>query len=179
VSESPTGGRTTTADLGVSNDVHATAMAGDTILLPIGESDGDRVDALASTAAEVAGMMETSVRVLHVFTPDRYANAAARLGYDADTLPAPDELAARVGPVRDTVNALADPLRAWGTTMTVDGRVGDAIGDEIVAAADATDAKRILVGGRRRTPTGKVVFGSTAQHVLLDAPCPVTFVRDD
>jgi len=43
--------------------------------------------------------------------------------------------------------------------------------------AAEVDADLVVVSGRKRTPTGKAVFGSTAQTVLLDAPCPVTFVR--
>lgn len=148
----------------------------ETLLLPIGVDDGDRVESLAETAAEVAGMMETTVHVVHVFTRERLDSARDRLNHDAD---APvDDVAKRVAPVRETMAALEVPLQMWGTTMSVGGRVGDDVGAEIVAAADAVDAKRVLVGGRRRTPTGKVVFGSTAQRVLLDAPCPVTFVRD-
>jgi nucleotide-binding universal stress UspA family protein len=165
-------------ELGVAGDVHAHADAHDTVVLPVGYSDADRVETLAHTAAEVAGMMETTVRVLHVFTEARYREVCDRLNYPADARPSPDDLVGRVAPVRDAATLLEDPLRAWGTTMDVTARVGDDVGGEIVAAAEAADAKRVLVGGRRRTPTGKVVFGSTAQRVMLDAPCPVTFVRD-
>lgn len=165
-------------ELGVAGDVRAHTDAHDTVVLPVGYSDADRVEALAHTAAEVAGMMETTVRVLHVFTEARYREVCDRLNHPADDRPAPDDLVGRVPPVRDVANLLEDPLRAWGTTMDVTARVGDDVGGEIVAAAEAADAKRVLVGGRRRTPTGKVVFGSTAQRVMLSAPCPVTFVRD-
>ncbi|WP_323674679.1 universal stress protein [Halorubellus sp. PRR65] len=165
-------------DLGVANDVRARRDHHETVLLPVGYSDAERVETLATTAAEVAGMMETTVRVLHVFTEARYADVRDRLNYHEDERPAPDELVGRVAPVRDVVGRLEEPLRAWGTTMDVDARVGDDVAGEIVAAAEAVDAKRVLVGGRNRTPTGKVVFGSTAQHVMLNAPCPVTFVRD-
>jgi nucleotide-binding universal stress UspA family protein len=150
----------------------------DTILLPVGPSDGDRVGHLVDTAAEVAGMMEARVRVLHVFTPPRFRRVLERSVHDPDAPPDPDEVAPRVEPVGEALRRLDAPLWNWGTTMTVEGRLGDRVSDEIVAAAAAVDAKRILVGGRQRTPTGKAVYGSTAQEVMLDATCPVTFVRD-
>ena len=50
-------------------------------------------------------------------------------------------------------------------------------GESIVDAAGDIDAGMVFVGGRKRSPTGKAVFGSTAQEVLLNAPAPVTFVR--
>lgn len=150
----------------------------ETILLPVGEADGHRVESLADTAAEVAGMMQADVHVLHVFTPPRFERVVERLDYGPGTRPDPDEVVRRVEPVRDLTRELATPLRNWGMRMDVEGRVGDSVTDEIVAAAGNVDAKRIIVGGRHRTPVGKVVFGSTVQEILLDAPCPVTFVRD-
>ncbi|PSP66736.1 universal stress protein, partial [Halobacteriales archaeon QH_6_68_27] len=48
-----------------------------------------------------------------------------------------------------------------------------------VGLAAETDADLVVVGGRKRSPAGKAVFGSTAQEVMLESPCPVTFVRNE
>lgn len=52
------------------------------------------------------------------------------------------------------------------------GLVGDT-SDEILRYTDDQDARYIVVGPRKRSPTGKVLFGSTSQTVILNADCPV------
>jgi len=49
--------------------------------------------------------------------------------------------------------------------------------DAILEAANDTSAELIVIGVRRRSPVGKLFSGSTAQHVLLDADCPVLAVK--
>jgi len=47
----------------------------------------------------------------------------------------------------------------------------------ILGVATETRADLIVIGVRRRSPVGKVLTGSTAQEVLLDADCPVLAVK--
>lgn len=49
--------------------------------------------------------------------------------------------------------------------------------EEILAAATSTRAELIVLGLRHRTPVGKLIMGSTAQRVLLDADAPVLSVK--
>jgi nucleotide-binding universal stress UspA family protein len=49
--------------------------------------------------------------------------------------------------------------------------------EEVVDAADRVNASLIVIGLRRRTPTGKLITGSQAQRILLDAHCPVLAVK--
>jgi len=49
--------------------------------------------------------------------------------------------------------------------------------EELLSAADSLDAAFIVIGLRRRSPVGKLLLGSNAQRVLLDASCPVLAVK--
>jgi nucleotide-binding universal stress UspA family protein len=49
--------------------------------------------------------------------------------------------------------------------------------DDLVNVAGEVSADFIVIGLRRRTPVGKLILGSNAQRVLLDAPCPVLAVK--
>ena len=51
--------------------------------------------------------------------------------------------------------------------------------DDLIAVAKETSADFIVIGLRRRTPVGKLILGSNAQRILLDAPCPVLAVKSD
>jgi nucleotide-binding universal stress UspA family protein len=48
---------------------------------------------------------------------------------------------------------------------------------ELVRVARETGAEAIVIGLRHRTPVGKMIMGSVAQQVLLDAPCWVIAVK--
>lgn len=56
------------------------------------------------------------------------------------------------------------------------GDLGDP-SDNVVQVAQRRDARLVVLGLRARTPVGKLVFGSTAQRILLDATCPVLSVK--
>ena len=50
-------------------------------------------------------------------------------------------------------------------------------GEDLVSFAKENDMDEIIIGVRRRSKVGKLVFGSTAQYVILEAPCPVVSVK--
>ncbi|MEV6287342.1 universal stress protein [Kribbella sp. NPDC051770] len=49
--------------------------------------------------------------------------------------------------------------------------------DQILRLADELNAELIVIGLRRRTPVGKLLLGSQAQSILLEANCPVLAVK--
>ncbi|MBA3310583.1 MAG: universal stress protein [Nocardioidaceae bacterium] len=49
--------------------------------------------------------------------------------------------------------------------------------EDLINVAAEVAAELIIIGLRRRTPVGKLILGSNAQRVLLDAPCPVLAVK--
>lgn len=49
--------------------------------------------------------------------------------------------------------------------------------EDLINVATEVSAEFIVIGLRRRSPVGKLILGSNAQRVLLDAPCPVLAVK--
>jgi len=144
------------------------------VVLAVGQSDTDRIEAMGQTVTDIAGPAGAEVSLAHMFTSEEYADVRDQLGIDHDAEHSPDDVAKR----HRVVRTLGDALTVADVDYSIQGRVGDH-GEEIVSLAEELDADLVVVGGRKRSPVGKAVFGSTAQRIMLDAPCPVTFVRDN
>jgi nucleotide-binding universal stress UspA family protein len=73
---------------------------------------------------------------------------------------------------------LNDELSASGITFEIrtPAEANDSA-EELIKTAEAIDADFIVIGLRRRSPVGKLLLGSNAQRVLLDAACPVLAVK--
>jgi nucleotide-binding universal stress UspA family protein len=54
---------------------------------------------------------------------------------------------------------------------------GNSPAEDLVSIARDRDADLIVIGIRRRSPVGKLVLGSNAQDVLLEADCAVLAVK--
>jgi nucleotide-binding universal stress UspA family protein len=50
-------------------------------------------------------------------------------------------------------------------------------GEDLVEFANENKIDQIVVGVKRRSKVGKLLLGSTAQYVILQAQCPVVTVK--
>ena len=79
---------------------------------------------------------------------------------------------------QDQLAAVRDRLDASGVTYEIEQKFqGDDPAAQLVDLADQLQASLLVIGIRRRTPTGKLLTGSQAQRILLDANCPVLAVK--
>jgi len=75
---------------------------------------------------------------------------------------------------------LVSQMRADGVDVDLRSLVrGLEPAEDLIAIAEDINADLIVIGLRRRTPVGKLILGSNAQRILLDAPCPVLAVKAD
>jgi nucleotide-binding universal stress UspA family protein len=54
---------------------------------------------------------------------------------------------------------------------------GLSAGEDLVEFANENQIDQIVVGVKRRSKVGKLLMGSTAQYVILQAECPVITVK--
>jgi nucleotide-binding universal stress UspA family protein len=76
------------------------------------------------------------------------------------------------------MSALEAKLRSSGVPFEVRQLVrGFEPAEDLISIAESSGADLIVIGLRRRSPVGKLILGSNAQRILLDAPCPVLAVK--
>jgi nucleotide-binding universal stress UspA family protein len=75
----------------------------------------------------------------------------------------------------DEVRSLLDKAAVDHEIRTLERGMDPA--DDLINVANEVSAELLVIGLRRRTPVGKLILGSNAQRVLLDAPCPVLAVK--
>jgi len=115
------------------------------------------------------------------------AEAVADLSHAADELTAHLCHVFQENPEGASVHQLSavrrarETLEAAGVTCVHHEASGNPA-DELLAAAADVDVNAICVSGRKRSPTGKAMFGSVTQDVVLGSDRPVLAVpapRDD
>jgi nucleotide-binding universal stress UspA family protein len=128
-----------------------------TILVPM-DNNEERTQAqtafltdLPLDAADVRIVLTHSIRDAETDAPESMRN--------------PD----RVKTVRDA----RDDLEAAGYEVDI-AEAGTPPAEGILELASDVAADHIVMGGRKRSPAGKVLFGSVTQAIILDTDVPVT-----
>ena len=148
-------------------------MTLDTVTLAVGPDAEGRTEELTAAVLDVAVPADATVVLLHVFSQAAYEDGVREAGYDPEDPPPVHTLATRL----ESVDTLSQRFEEADLEYRVRGEIGS-VTDSIIRTVEETDSDLLFVSGRRRSPTGKAVFGSTAHRLMMNAPCPVTFVRE-
>ena len=127
---------------------------------------------IVSEGRKLADLLGTELRVVHVLGPKEFREIEyTSVKERGETVP--------VEEIRATAAEIAAEAAGVEEYEPV-GLVGDAA-EEVLAYTEEVDAAYVVVGGRRHSPVGKVLFGSVTQSILLGASCPVvsTLRADD
>ncbi|QCS44929.1 universal stress protein [Natrinema versiforme] len=135
------------------------------IVAAISGSDGSRD--VAMQADELARAFGDELHLVHVIEETEYTRRVER---ESST--------------RETDSGSIEATAAAEATAGLDEVIGDhevvsRVGNpnkSVVGYADEVDARYLVLGGRSRSPTGKALFGSVTQSILLNTERPVVTV---
>ncbi len=144
-----------------------------TILAAVGEKQRSR--RLVRTAHELATAYGDELVVLHVIPQDEaeaHFKELRKIPEFRDmTLSAEADRAEQIARA-----IIDDSLDDYDRDLVrAQGRLGDPT-EAILDMAEGLEARYIVMGGKKRSPTGKALFGSVTQSVLLNAGVPTVTV---
>lgn len=121
-------------------------------------------------AGELAAGVGASLYIIHVTTEDEYLDRlesfqSLDVDYDVDT--------AAKGAQQFAANVANEVLGDVDVDTQPIGRLGD-VEEKVLSVADEFDCDHLFVAGRRRSPTGKAIFGDITQSLILNFDGPVT-----
>ncbi|MEF8783332.1 MAG: universal stress protein [Haloarculaceae archaeon] len=133
------------------------------ILLPI-DDDEDRTKRAATVVADLPREPDdVAVVILNIDEPYSVGAGTGRVSskefFDEDDYP-------------DTIGLALEILEDAGIDPEK-RRAHGSPAEQILAVAEEIEADLIALSGRKKSPTGKVLFGSVTQSVLLDSDRPV------
>lgn len=120
----------------------------------------DQRTEIATEAEKLAKAFDEPLHFVHVIEETEYTRLVEK------------QSSKREGDTEGTVEGDAAEAAVAGIDEVVDvdyelvGLVGNP-SEEVVDYADDVGARYIVVGGRARSPTGKALFGSVSQSILL------------
>lgn len=132
----------------------------------------DRAEKVVREALEIARAFDDLVHIVHVLSQSEFVELE-QSEYKKSGRPVD------LDRVRNHAAKLAEKA-AGGIDYDVEyaGLVGDAA-DEILEYAAEQNTRYIVVGPRKKSPTGKVLFGSVSQKILLNADHPIVVIMSN
>ena len=144
-----------------------------TILAAIGDDDAD--ERVVSTAYDLARTYDDRLLAVHAISVEDFEAHERTMEQSPhiEDFSIEDERENAADLARE---AVTDTLESFDEDrVEFVGRVGDSA-EEVTAAVAEHDPRYLVVGGKRRSPVGKAIFGSTTQSLLLSVDCPVVTV---
>lgn len=141
-----------------------------TIIVAVDQSE--RAPALVTEAAKMSDTFDCPLHVVHVMSQSDFVDiereTVDKTGQAVDM----DELKQRAEEVsREIGEDVVSEFEAVGL-------FGD-VSKELIRYAETHGADYLVIGGRKRSPVGKALFGSVTQAVLLHSSVPVITVMGE
>lgn len=131
----------------------------------------NRAPTIAKEGASLAAAFDEQLHIVNVLTQSEFVSLERTEVNSTGQALDMDE-------VRTVAKSIADDAGAdLEISYEAVGLMGDPA-DRVIEYAEQEEAHYIVVGPRKRSPTGKALFGSTAQSVLLNSSCPVVATID-
>jgi nucleotide-binding universal stress UspA family protein len=130
---------------------------------------------IIETAHELATAFDDELKVLHVLPEEEaeeHYNSIRSIDQFSDV-----SFTTEITRAEDIADEFIDVVledSASGDISAI-GRVGDPT-RQILSTADSINPRYVVIGGKKRTPTGKALFGSVTQSVILNSEWPVVTV---
>lgn len=125
------------------------------VLVPIDQNESRAIAQANAVAALPAADTAVKAILIHIFTDNPTGASVTQVG---------------------SVRRARETLEAADVEYALDEHSGTPA-DEIVEIAADRDVDAICVAGRKRSPTGKALFGSVSQNVILDTNRTVIFAH--
>jgi len=125
---------------------------------------------IAAQADELARAFDDELHLVHVVEETEYTRLVEKQSNARETDSGSVEENAALA-ATEGANEILD------ADYEIVGRVGNP-SKKVLEYADEVDARYVVVGGRSRSPTGKALFGSVTQSILLNTERPVVTITE-
>ena len=148
-------------------------MSLDNVIVSVESADREILRTLVTETIDVAGSSDPTVHLQYLFDANEFEEIVEQIDPDTGSAVTADDVAAR----QESVSAPANMLQDHGIDYEISGIGGGQPSKQLIRRTNELDADLLVVGGSKRSPAGKAMFGDYAQQVLLNAPCPVLYVK--